>query len=560
MADIVFKAYWRLEPRVRADGTGGNLLGALEARVHDPLWAIGRQWQLGELQAEDAGSPIATSVRTRSGPLTRFAGRDGQAHDYAGELPLEMLVEHEPADAGDLDTGGANPGNIGARDRARAGLRLLALLDDEPLRERVRSALVARFPLKPVLPGLAGRAPDGVALALHVRGGGALDGLQAADLAAVQAVVGEWQTWLDREVMDMTPDCWIPERMEYRFSVGGALDDRTLGLSAPEFRGGPIDWFHLDIDPGAADALDVAPAPEAAVQRRSSAVLPSRATFPGMPLNRWWEIEDGRVNLARVDAGPLDLARMLVVEYTAVYGNDWFVVPVDLPFGTLSVLDEVIVTNTFGERYLMPTTDAADTPWSMFRHTAGAGPPDSAVLSLLPVVPTAHEGEPLEEVLFLRDEMANLGWAVVKVQQGPDGRPQRLTGTPPAGKPGEAADPAALRYQLASDVPLAWVPLVPVQIDPQSGQTRLRRGRVERFDDDGNPLPPARTRALVLEPGRAPFDIEEEEIPRSGLRVTRVPVAARWQRGVTLRWTGRRKRTGKGEGSSNLRFDQAIKP
>lgn len=59
---------------------------------------------------------------------------------------------------------------------------------------------------------------------------------------------------------------------------------------------------------------------------------------------------------------------------------------------------------------------------------------------------------------------------------------------------------------------------------------------------------------------RAPFDIEEAEIPRSGLRVTRVPLVARWKGGATLRWTGRRKRSGKGEGSSNLRFDQALEP
>ena len=82
----------------------------------------------------------------------------------------------------------------------------------------------------------------------------------------------------------------------------------------------------------------------------------------------------------------------------------------------------------------------------------------------------------------------------------------------------------------------------------------------DSFGLDGQPLAPVRPRALVLEPGRKRFDIEEEEIPRSGLRVTRVPVVARWLGGATLRWTGRRKRSGKGEGSSNMRFDQAIEP
>ncbi len=555
MAEVVFKEYWRLEPRVRPDGTGGNLLAALEARIHDPLWSLGRQWQLGELQGEDNGSPISTSVSTRSARITRFAGRDGQPQNYSDTLPLEMLVEHEPSDAG----GGPNPGNLTVRERARAGLWLLNLVEEGGLREHVRAVLVARFPLGPALPSLARRAPDGVALALHLRGGGGLDGLDAAHLEAVQDVLPAWQEWLEREVMDMTPDCWIPERMEYRFSIGGALEDRTLGLRAHEFRGGSIDWFHLDIDPVAADELGVTPAQDDTIERRSPDKLPVRASFPGMPLNRWWEIEDGRVNLARVDAGPLDLARMLVVEYTTAYGNDWFVVPVDLSFGTLSALDEVIVTNTFGERFLMPATDPANTPWSMYRHSVAGGAPDPAVLSLLPVVPTAHEGEPLEEVLFLRDEMANLGWALVKAQQGADGRRERVTGAHSRSELRAAADPKALRYQLASDLPIAWVPLVPVQIDPKTGQTRLRRGRMERVDVAGEPLPPERPRALLLEPGRVPFDLEEEELPRSGLRVTRVPVVARWRDGATLRWIGRRKRSGKGEGSSNLRFDQAMR-
>jgi hypothetical protein len=556
--EVVFKSYWRLEPRVRADGSGGNLLAALEARVHDPLWALGRQWQLAELQGEDAGSPIATSVRTRSGPLTRFADRDGAVHAYRGELPLELLVEHEPADAGDA---GANPGNLPPSDRARAGLRLLDLLGaDDALRERVRAALVERFQVRAAGPALARRAPDGVALELHLRDGGALEGLTPADAAAVEAALPAWRAWLEREVMDTTPDCWVPERMEYRFGVGGGIDDETRAFSAPEFRGGPIDWFHLDIDEQADAELPVELPALADVDKRSSSTLPVRAAFPGMPVNRWWEIEDGRVNLARVDAGTLDLARMLVVEFVAVHGNDWFVVPVDLPFGTLTVLDEVVVTNTFGERFLMPTLDPDGPPWSMFRHSTIGGAPDPTLLSLLPVIPTAYEGEPLEELLLMRDEMANLAWAVVKVQQGADGRPERPTGAPPSPALPEPLDPEALRYRLAGDVPRAWVPLVPVQTDPASGQIRLRRGRVERHDADGKPLPPERPRALLLEPGRAPFDIEEEELPRSGLRVSRIPVVGRWRDGRTLRWTGRRKRSGRGEGSSNLRFDQAIEP
>ena len=52
MASIT--TFFRLEPDpLRPDVT----LGAT-APVHDPLWLLGRQWQTGEFQAEDGGSPV----------------------------------------------------------------------------------------------------------------------------------------------------------------------------------------------------------------------------------------------------------------------------------------------------------------------------------------------------------------------------------------------------------------------------------------------------------------------------------------------------------------------
>ena len=452
--DVVFQEYWRLEPRVRPDGSGGNLAEAMQARVHDPLWALGRQWQLGELRGEDAGSPIATVVHTRSAPLSRFRGLGPDAQDYHGELPLEMLVEHEPARSDD-DVGRV-PGTVSLRDRARAGLALLERIEAGPARERIRAALVAKFPLEPAIAGLARRSPDGVELARRVRGGDTIEELPPDDRAALAAALDGWLEWFAREIMDDTPDCWLPRRLEYAFSVGGTLDDRAVGLHAPEFRGGSIDWYHLDIDHAKAELLGLAPGAEPA-EERETRMLPVRATFPGMPVNRWWEIEDGRVNLARIDAGPLDLARLLLVEFTAVYGNDWFVIPVPLKFGTISVLGDVIVTNTFGERFLMPRSDRDATPWSMYRHTAvGGNQPDPDLLSLLPVIPAAHDGDPLEEVLFLRDETANLAWGVVKVQQGPDGRASRVIGAAPPAGPAPATAPVAdLRYELESEVPPA---------------------------------------------------------------------------------------------------------
>ncbi len=57
----------------------------------------------------------------------------------------------------------------------------------------------------------------------------------------------------------------------------------------------------------------------------------------------------------------------------------------------------------------------------------------------------------------------------------------------------------------------------------------------------------------------APFFIFEEEVPRSGVIVRRSFQRARWLNGKTCLWIGRSKETGKGEGWSNLKFDQ-IEP
>jgi hypothetical protein len=42
----------RLEPRT----SGTHIDIGYAARVHDPLWLLARQWQVGEFQGEDAGT------------------------------------------------------------------------------------------------------------------------------------------------------------------------------------------------------------------------------------------------------------------------------------------------------------------------------------------------------------------------------------------------------------------------------------------------------------------------------------------------------------------------
>ena len=58
-------AWVRLEPRCRSD----DFSAGLEAWIADPLWMFTRQWQLGEFQGEDVGSPIKAELTLRTAKL-----------------------------------------------------------------------------------------------------------------------------------------------------------------------------------------------------------------------------------------------------------------------------------------------------------------------------------------------------------------------------------------------------------------------------------------------------------------------------------------------------------
>jgi hypothetical protein len=68
---------------------------------------------------------------------------------------------------------------------------------------------------------------------------------------------------------------------------------------------------------------------------------------------------------------------------------------------------------------------------------------------------------------------------------------------------------------------------------------------------------PALSKILTPAGVGSDYQIEEEEIPRAGLRVERAVYHARWIDGSTHIWVQRRRRIGAGESQSGLAFDQA---
>lgn len=336
-----------------------------------------------------------------------------------------------------------------------------------------------------------------------------------------------------------TGGSWRPQRLEHGFSVAARHTTGEIVLEAAEYPGGRLDWYALDHRPGASLG---APADRSAQLLRT--VLPTVAAYPGMPSPRWWEMEDARVYWGRITAERTDLARLLLAEYASTYANAYFLVPLELPAGTVTKLTSVVVTDTFGERVLLPP---APDDWSLFRPTVAGTRRAADVLVLLP---GAVDGDPVEEVLFLRDEAANTAWAVEEAVAGAAGhrmdrhRLVALAGGLPAADAAPSAPDAVRHYRLQSPAPEHRIPLAPIPDPAAPGRTLLHR-----FG--------AGVRGRVLEPGTV-LRLPSEEVPAEGVRVTRRWQLARLADGGTALWTtGRATLPGRGQGSSGLRFDRA---
>lgn len=541
------RALTRLEPSI----TASTLEPGLAARIADPAWLLARQYQFGELRGEDAATPVRVELTVELTPV------EGPSPRGTPDTPLEPGIEAQDA------TSDAAPGRL--RISAELGLdvrRALLAVAAEP----VWTALLAAFPLAhnaadPGLRLLARRSLDGIALArrlstapLDVAALATLTGLPAAGLEPAVAALLGWHaqatTWA---VRPPAKDLWDPGRFEHRFALRSA--DRKIELPAAEYPGGRLDWYSVDI---------IAPATATGASSLTHSAVPLPIQFPGMPAARWWDLEDEAVNLADIDAGPEDMIRMLAVELMTSFAEDWYLVPVRLPLGHLVRIRSLVVDDTFS--YKKPNSsvpiasfaqqDGPKRTWRMFELSGQAPlaradepPGPGPWIFLAPVVADPQESEPLEEVRLLRDENSNLGWAVERVLEGPDGRPHRHS--EPRGEPASSRGDAGWAWQLASVVPRGWIPLAPVPTGEGTNMA-LRRARLPHWTaDDG-------ARALLLNP-KNPLIVSEEEIPANGIIVTRTWQRARGPAGEVLLWQGREKRPGSGEPTAELLFDRLLR-
>jgi len=592
----------RLEGRPRTI----NFDRALRAEVRDALWMLTKQWQMGEFHGSDAGSPVFAKLMIETTRLTKYRPDDQATQPFEYHIPFEGKVERRPLA---LRSGGRASGLDLRVAMGRYWLKLIApggayrqaFIDAYPIlapdpKQKSDADRCAHPQVWETFAALAGRAMDGGALYEHLTaaaGNHAYDGVAGVDPgdhAALDDHATRFLAWFERLFLQPPPtgdDAWIPSKLEYQFAASApepAVGERVY--VAEEYYQGTLDWYSLDRD-AAARPLTAIPGSEVTGLPADAprTMIPVPVSFAGMPNTRWWSFEDRRTNFGDINAATTDLAKLLFLEFALVYANDWFVIPHTLPAGAIAAVRGFAVTNTFGERLWISAADSgADADWhrwSMFTiNVRGqAGAPADLSLVLLPTVAKLQEGDPTEDVLLVRDEVANMVWGVEKTVPLADGETKRgieaaretlafyeaqlaasRGGPPPPPPPAHAA----IRYRTMSTVPENWIPFIPVHVPGSTRRIQLQRAALPRILE-GDPNPPEKVtpRTRLLRQGLdhappAPYFVFEEEIPRAGTRVYECFERTRWSDGAVYVWLRVRRQTGRGEGSSGLRFDELI--
>ncbi|MEN0067581.1 MAG: hypothetical protein AAGA48_35950 [Myxococcota bacterium] len=410
-----FDSYARLEPAAPS----GDLDQGFTAPIADPAWFLTRQWQLGELQGEDAGSPILVHYQVTLQPLTDPQGRDART------TPTSALVEAHPDQWW-------TPGR-----RLRHGARWVARAEAErpDLVEGLR-ALSARG-LPPPYDAFNGVAPDG---------------LRIARTREALGVPAEWLADLPDEARAPLGDTWDPSR----FIHTGQVDAGPVRFDIAS-TGGAIDWYSADGRPG--------PAPDQSVMERA-VTLPIRMNYQGAPAPRWWEIEPRSFDVGGFPPDRSHFATLLLIDVVSSHSDDWFLFLVKAPetplVGQMVTLSSIEVTDSFGERH---TLSPPEGDWSLFDVD---GVPSRWSLPVFPLAASPLAGPPIDEVDLAVDEDANLLWAVERRIDGVEVSDERPKDREPL-EPGfvaDASEAVAQRYDPTSPLRPHWHPYT-LQLPPQ---------------------------------------------------------------------------------------------
>ncbi|PYS22675.1 MAG: hypothetical protein DMF72_12500 [Acidobacteria bacterium] len=576
-------AFNRLEARPRTL----DFTSSLRAEVRDPLWMLTRQWQFGEFAGEDAASCVSSRIAFQHETMDRVAFHGEQAFPFDPQvIPLETKVERERVPLTVRESGEDVFSDV--LFAVQLGKKFLRMLQNAlPSLAQHYDLYLQKFPLR-VLPeevppklrtvqdadaeqiqkSVARCIADGVAIWRAVENGTHdkwVDSKFTSD-PGLKPIATTFAADCSRKFQrlftqpdDAGDSAWLQNHLEYQFSVAGqrGANQAQTVLIAEQYHEGRLDWHSFDIvkDRPAVLAEEAAPVPP---EEQVESFLPANVRFKGQPQPRFWEMEETETDFGKIETSATGLLHLMLAEFGLIYSNDWFMLPHPMDINTVCEIRGILVDDTFGRHtFIRPAGRGPETAWqrwNMFHLTEKDQlRPGPNRFYLVPAVSKVLESAPLERVNFIRDEMANMVWGVESIVPSQTGQGMSGYETVSPNEPTETREAndenVKIRYVLGTTVPKNWIPFIAVHAEGSVSEIRLQRARMVGGD------PP---RGFLLREPRSPYFVEEQEFSRAGLFVARSWQRARWIDGRTFVWVGRRKTAGRGEGWSQLVFDQIV--
>ena len=508
----------RLEPRANER----NLEAGFAAAIHDPVWFLARQWQMGEHQGENASSPTWVSYGLSSRTI---AASDPRFDPTV--IPAEAIVESE--------------------------------IDDWWTRGR-RVRIGRRFVSHPTVkgnPALMFFNPPPPYEQFHDQPDGLLIWRRRAQLGIADAEFG----------VELPPDStpnWDSAHLLYQQNEQTAFTADEQRLTVQRHRGGRLDWHSVD---AARLAGPAAPEPEA------REAIPTALSYPGAPNTRWWQIENAEVDLGGYVPDNAHTPTALLTELIFSHSDDWFLFPVLAQAGRVVTILTMEVRDAFGRTYGSAESDEEGNPlwqglqppqdWTLFK-VDGATPGESGLapedLVLWHVAELPLESAPVERVQFGLDEESNLLWAVERTVDAREveSRKLDLPDSPRfnAGRPsGDADQPREYAYVPGQGVVPHWHPYT-LNDEAEGGSRRLVQRRLADFSRQKvTPMPAPEADVLQSDTPDQPHTIAPLAVPSNGVEVERRWMLARDMKGQPVLWIRRQRRSLLSPPARRLRFD-----
>lgn len=590
--------FWnRIEPHPRTE----DIKEPLRAKIRDPLWMLSRQWQLGEFQGEDAGKATSIKLSYQKHLPQNVIGRNGKKVFFSGKnQPLESIVERTSTEP-DLFT----KVEIG-----RQWLRFLEKYLSENQQEEIIQAFEESEYLQFKVPEQFNRYQkyeqadilcdkkyinllESLATEQKIDGGKLIQIIANKHYLLSEYILGkenqevdfiaerllDWAKRIYNVNIEKNP-FWNNCQLEHQFDLEiEESDNQIKRFKAEEYFGNELEWHQFDLTPKSnSNSVATKTTKDFEIENFQ---YPSEISYQGMPNSRWWELEDGAVNFGNITADSTSPANLVFSQFNLLYSNDWLMMPFEIERGVLCNVKEMIVADNFGIRTLVKHLHETnpDEKWGLFQlhdRNFEINKQNDTSLFIPLVIDDLQKSKPIEEINFLRDEMANMVWGVEKrvpnhlgdgvaADELAEKVKQYLSEIAEPNNREDFSNSAKVKYQIATTVPENWIPFIPVNIKNQdliSRQIQLQRASMPRVVNGYKPSR-VRPKSPLLAQGlktskRKPFYLYEEEILRSGSIVKGQWKRVRWLNGQTIIWYGYEKTNGRGEGNSGLKFDQVL--